>query len=38
MNKAELKFKDKCVTRGGLLLFPKQMAVEFIIECQTEKN
>ena len=37
MNKAEQKFMDKGIFRGGLMLFSKQDAINFIKECKAEK-
>jgi hypothetical protein len=36
MNSVELLFKNKAIVRGGLLLFSKNDAVQFVWECQKE--
>jgi hypothetical protein len=36
MNNAELLFKDKAIIKGGLMLFTKADAVQFLKECQKQ--
>ncbi len=36
MNKVELRFQDKSISRGNDLVYPKSTAIEFIKECQKE--
>jgi hypothetical protein len=36
MNNVELIFKDKAIIRGGLMLFTKNDALQFLKECQKQ--
>jgi hypothetical protein len=37
MNKVEQKFKQKAIERGGLFLYSKKNAMEFVNECRHER-
>jgi hypothetical protein len=36
MNKAALLFKDKALIRSGIYLFPKNYALQFVLECKKQ--
>jgi hypothetical protein len=36
MNRVEKVFKSKAVIKGGIMLFPKDVAIQFIENCRTE--
>jgi hypothetical protein len=36
MNKVEALFKDKAVVRGGIYLFTKEYAKQFVLECKKQ--
>lgn len=36
MNKAEILFMDKASMRGGIYLYPKTVAIQFILECKKQ--
>lgn len=36
MNQVELSFKDKALVKGGVMLFSKENAIQFIRACEKE--
>ena len=38
MNRIEKLFKDKAIFKGGIVLFNKENALSFIIECEKNGN